>query len=190
MPILTATEVTEYSNISASAATIAGGKWISVVQKRLGIMLNNYFLSELWFQTTATFNATARSITLDGVTFDEFNFIAGDDIFLYNSYRNDGYKTILSVSGTSVILVTSDSVVNELSGRTIMFNVVNWPEDVKEVAAQMIAFDYDVRPNITPGLKSFTLGPHSETYSNEEAEFGYPVSLINKLSPYKLARLS
>jgi hypothetical protein len=56
------------------------------------------------------------------------------------------------------------------------------------VIAEMIAYDYDVRPRRTAGIKSRSLGPLSETYTIDNDNFGYPLEILNKLERYKLVR--
>jgi hypothetical protein len=80
------------------------------------------------------------------------------------------------------------SVVDELSGRSIIFAVVKWPLAVKQAAAQMVAYDYDTRPQRTPGVKSFSLGPFSESYNDSSSGadkglgiFGYPQEILGML---------
>lgn len=190
MAILTATEVTIYSNISASIVTILAKNLIPIVQARLVIILNNYFLSDLSLTDTMTFDATARTIIAGGNSFDEQNFLPGDDIFIYNSYRNDGYYTLESVSDKTLTLVSGSSVVNELSARSIIISVVKWPLEVKSVAARMCAYDYDYRDKAAANIKSRSLGPLSETYTDgEKDEFGYPKKITELLTPYRIARM-
>lgn len=186
MAILTATEVTLYSNISASAATISASGLIPIVQERITMITNNYFDTDLDLTSTMTFNTTARTILAES-SFEEKNFMAGDDILIYNSYRNDGYYTIESVSGSTLTLVSGSTVIDELSGRTIMASVVKWPLPIKQIAAQMIAYDYDVRPNQMEGIKSRSLGPWSESYGEDKG--GYPDWITHRLIPYRKARL-
>jgi len=191
MALLTSTEVTVYSNISASAVTIAASGLIDVIQERVTFMTNNYFVSELFFEDNLTFNGPARTIITGTVHFEEYNFLAGDDIFIYGSYRNDGYKTLLSVSENTATLVTGQTVVEELSGQSILLSVVKWPVSVKQIAARMLAYDYDTRPSRSYGLKSRSLGPLSESFSSGGIDemFGYPVELIDGLSLFRIARL-
>ena len=190
MPILTGTEVTLYSNISCTAATIVSSGLIPVVQERIYLMLNNYFTTDLYVQGSVTFNATARTIIIESLDFESNNFLAGDDVYVYNSYRNDGVYTIESVSGSVLTLISGNSVIDELSGRSVLINVLQYPAAVKRVAAQMIAYDYDYRDKNQTSLKSRTLGPWSETYGGlNEDENGYPRKITDQLIPYRMARL-
>ncbi len=185
--ILTATEVTIYSNISASAATITTKQLIPSIQETVTMKTNNYFTTELYIEGTVEFNATARTITSSG-SFEDMNFLAGDDVFVYNSHRNDGYYTVESVDGDELTLASGSTVVDELSGASVLISVVKWPLEVKRIAAEMIAYDYDVRPK-KRGLTSRSLGPLSESWGEATDSDGYPASITSKLSKYTMARL-
>jgi hypothetical protein len=190
MAILTATEVTVYSNISASAATITTSGLIQVVQERVCMLTNNYFLTDLDVQDSVTFNATARTIVADTADYNAYNFLAADDIMVYGSYRNDGVFTLASVSTSTLTVISGQTVVDELSGASVLVSVVKWPVPVKQAAALMIAYDYDARPKKSANIKSHSLGPFSETFtSGEEDQYGYPRSITDALTPYRIARL-
>jgi hypothetical protein len=188
--LLTATECTVYSNISASAATITSSGLIPIIQERVTMMTNNYFLTDLYLQGTVTFNATNRTVIATSGDYDSVNFVAGDDILIYNSYRNDGYFTLDSVSGSTLTVISGQTVVNELSGRSVLITVAKWPVAVKQTAALMIAYDYDVRPKRSGDVRSHSLGPFSETLSSgDEDEMGYPRKITDALIPYRIARI-
>ena len=185
MPIVTATQVTSYTDISASAATITASNLIPVVQERINIIAHNWFLTDLYLQDTMTFNATARTIVADN-SFASENFLANDEIYVYHSYRNDGYYTISTVSAETLTLVTGSTVVEELSGRSIMVSVVSWPDELAYVAAQMVYYDYDIRKKRSPGVTSQRLGPWSESYGNAGQTFGYPDDVVGSLLDYRV----
>jgi hypothetical protein len=190
MAILTATECTIYSNISASVATIVASGLIPIVQEKICMMTNNYFLTDLDAQDSVTFNATNRTIIASTANYGSVNFLAGDDIMVYGSYRNDGYFTLDSVSTSTLTVISGQAVVDELSGASVLISVVKWPVAVKHIAAQMVAYDYDVRPKKSGDVKSHSLGPFSETFtSGDEDEMGYPRKITDGLVPYRMARL-
>lgn len=197
MAILTATQVTVYApKISASAATITASGLIPIVQERICLMLNNYFTrSDLYIQATALFNATARSIVLtENNLWNDYGFKAGDDILIYNSYRNDGVMTIESITASTVILTSACSVVDESfgtsDGAVIYFSVIKWPAPVQQVAAQMVYFDIDIRDKVASNIKSQSLGPWSESYTDGEKDFyGYPRKITSQLDIYSIGRV-
>lgn len=193
--ILTPAEVKAWTPITASIADIEQRKLIEVVENRIPITLNNYFVSEeIYIKTTAVFNATARSITIDQNSWSEFGFQAGDNMMIYGSYRNDQFCTIESITDNVAVLTSSYSVVNESFnnnlGRVIYFGLLSWPIEVKMVAAEMVYYDFDIRKKNSPNIKSRSLGPLSETYTDNSGSFGYPSELWAKLDKYNLAILS
>ena len=193
--ILSATEVTVFSNISISAQTILDKKLIETIEYRLPMMLNNYFTSDgVQVQTTASFNATANTIMINQNSWSTFGFKDGDPIYIYSSYRNDKYCKIDSFVNNLAYVNTAYSVVDESFptnlGKVITFVLVYFPIDVKVTAAEMIAYDYDVRPKRNSGIRSRSLGPLSETYNVDNYNFGYPPEIVDKLERYRLARLN
>jgi len=182
MAILTATEVTVYSNISASVATIISRQIVEIVQARLTMMINNYFLTDLDITDTFTFDPSALTITASGNSFTDRNFAVNDDIYIFNSYRNDGYQTLATVTSSVLTLVSGSTIYDELSSRSIIISVVKWPIDVKSAAAKMCAYDCDTRDKVSPNMKKRSLGPLSEEFTDEtKDEFGYPKKLTNVL---------
>lgn len=189
MPILTASEVSIYCpRIVASAITIAAGRYIDVVQKRLPIMTNNYFCTELYLRDTMTFYPSALTIVANN-SFENENFAANDDIFICYSYRNDGYFVLADVDDVTLTLASEYTIYDELSGASILISIVKWPEDVKQIAAQMVWYDCDIRGKRDPSVRSHSMGPFSESFSENEDAFGYPKSITDPLMNYRMARL-
>ena len=182
MALITATEVTVYSNITASAATITASGLIPIVQERIIQICNNDFATDLMVQASCTFNATAGTIVLDANDWVDFGFADDDEIVMVNSYRNDGYYTVSGFSDETATISVGD-VVDELSGRSILFSVVKWPLAVTQAAALMVEYDYDGRKERSAGVKSFTLGPFSESYSDDSGLgiYGYPEEILGIL---------
>jgi hypothetical protein len=192
MAIVTATEVTVYTDISVSAGTIVTSGLIPIVQERINLITNNYFLArDMFLQEDMTFNATANTITATDSFADE-GFLDGDEIYIYNSYRNDGYHIVDSVSDNVLTISSASSVIAEATTRSIYISVVEWPNALKYIAAQMVKYDYDDRKNATPGVTSKSLGPYSVSYGGQSASsnaFGYPQGLIDSLASYTAARV-
>jgi hypothetical protein len=199
MAILTATAVTIYApKITASVSTIIANNYIPIVQERLCMMLNNYFTSDdIEIESTVLFNATARSIVLNtGVHWDDYGFQVNDDFMIYRSWRNDGIYTINSLSNETLIVITSQSVVNERfnnnNGPVIYFSLVRWPISIQQVAALMVYFDCDIRDKISGDIKSRSLGPFSETFGSSETDdmYGYPLKIIQSIEQFKIVRFN
>jgi len=192
--ILSIAELKSFTSITATDAEIESKKLIETVETRLPQILNNYFTSnDVYVQTSAVFNATARSITIDQTSWEEYGFQAGDDLFIYNSIRNEGYKKILSLTSNVAVLATAYSAINESYSnnlsKSILFSLVIWPMDVKLVAAEMCYYDFDVRGKVSANIKSRSLGPLSESYSDNSGSFGYPAEILNKLDNYYITRV-
>ncbi len=186
MPVVTAAEVVSLTNTTATAGTITSSGLIPIVQDKINYITNNYFLKPIEIQGSLTFDATANTI-VSGASFTDYGFANSDEIYIYGSYRNDGYKTISTVSTTTITLVTTSTVVAELSGANIMISLVHWPDQLKHIAAQMVAYDYDVRRTREQGITSRTLGPFSESYesgNSNKSTYGYPLSIISQLEPW------
>lgn len=189
MSLITATEVTVFSDISASAATITASGLIPVAQERVNWICNSYFTSDLYLQQQVTFDASAGTITGDSSYVSE-GFADGDEIYIYHSYRNDGYYEVATVTSGVITLASTESVVAELSGRSVLISVVQWPADLKYAVAQMIYYDYDQRGSRTPGATSVRLGPWSESYDKGgSGEFGYPQDILAPLYSHRVVRL-
>ena len=190
---ITPTEVTVYSNISATAGTIAAGTWIEDAEERLGLITNNYFQTGIDVQSDLTFNATALTINASGINFTTEGFKADDIIYIYGSYRNDKYVKISTVSSSTLTCVTGTTIVTELSGASILLSVCQFPNALKYTLAQMVKYDYDDRTANAQNLKSHSLGPFSETFTDQSDNniqtYGYPGDIIGQLAPYSVVRL-
>ena len=186
--ILTATQTTQYSNISASAATITASGLIPIVQERVLLITNNYFNTGIGLYSTMTFYPSNNSVVADSSFADE-NLVAGDDVYILGSYRNNGVHTIASVTTVTMTLTSATTVIDELSGASIFVSLIQWPVHVQKIAAEMVAYDYDVRPNVTPGVKAYSIGPYSETRTMDQDEYGYPKSLTDQLRLRKMVNI-
>lgn len=184
MPILTATEVTMYSDISCTVGTIIEKGYIPYIQEKIAYTLNNFFTTDLYLQDMMVFDEIECSVRSLGNKFSDWGFCNGDDIYIYNSYRNDGYNVVKTV--TLDKLFVTNPVHDELSGKSILISVVEWPLEVKHIAARMIAYDHDERPK-RKGITSRSLGPLSESYG-ELDDNGYPKSITDDLAKYRIAR--
>lgn len=190
MAIVTASEVTVYTDISATAGTIVSSGLIGIVQDRINQITNNYFIGKLQISGSFLFNSAASTI-YGSSDFAAAGFIAGDEIYIYNSARNDGYKTIGSVTSSTITLASGSTVIYELLLADIYIGVVIWPIAIKYVAAQMVKYDYDDRGSAPVGVTSHSLGPFSESFGAAAGgtPFGYPQELIDALAPYVNARI-
>lgn len=197
--ILSASSVSVYApKITVSAQTIIDGNYIPIVQERINLITNNYFtIDDLSFEAQVLYNATARSIILDtGLYWENYGFQANDDFYIYNSWRNNGVFTIDSLSNETLIVSSSQSVVNERFntnlGPVTFFGVIKWPISLKQIAGKMIWYDADYRDKNPEYLRSRSLGPLSESFGSSDLDdqYGYPLKVIQALEPFKIARFN
>lgn len=191
MPVVTATQVTIYTDISCSAGTTTLALLIPIVQERINRITNNYFLTSMYLGQTVTFASAANSITGTSSYADE-GFRAADEVYLAGSYRNDGYYIVSAVSTVAMVFTSAYTVTDEPSGKTVYAYVVDWPLELAYLAAQMIKYDYDDRSQKALGVTSRSLGPFSESYGSggqSATPYGYPQELIDALMPYKYVRV-
>ena len=192
MAVVTATQITNFTSISASAAAITSSGLIPIIQDRIAIITNNYFTTGIYIVGSCTFSASNGTVIVSGAELEDTGFIAGDDIYIYYSHRNDGYFTLSSVSGSTLTIVSAGTAfVAEptLSTRPIQISVVRWPVDVMYAAAQMVKYDYDDRGNQAPGVRSRSLGPFSESFSDGGQSFGYPDDILSAFDVHKVVRI-
>jgi len=212
MSVITLAETKEFLRISASTYDSIITSLIPTVQDRLRYICNNpftvqplinrvhsrfgYYRNEYdrWYdrdtqlyilaQVNATFDASSATVTSRGENFASAQFASGMDILIKDSYRNDGYFTIDSVSTSSLTIAStfSASFNDEATGATIYFAVVNWPKGIKPLVAQLIRYDYEERPKLT-GVRSERLGPYSVSYG---VDYGYPKALLAPLMEYTI----
>jgi hypothetical protein len=189
MPIVTATQVTQFTNISANTSEVIASGLIPVVQERVNWITGNWFTTDLFLQSPVTFDGSARTI-VSASSFAAEGFADGDEIYVYRSYRNDGYYTVASVATVTLTLEAGSVIVPELSNRSVLISVVQWPGDLIYTAAQMVAYDYDSRSERAPGVTSVRLGPWAESYSEPgSGEFGYPKDILAPLYDHRIVRL-
>lgn len=185
MAMLTATEVTLYTDTSATAAAINDAGLIGIVRDRINAITHNYFTSDkIWYEGSYTSTPAADTITCSSNLYD-LGFYTGDEFYLAGSNRNDGYYTAETVSALSIVIASTESIVAEPSGACVLIALVTWPPSLKYIAAQMVKYDYDDRKAATAGMISETLGPYRyQKAENAKMPFGYPPEIIDSLAQY------
>ncbi len=134
-------------------------------------------------QVSASFAATAKTVTARASNFASAAFAGGQDFFIYGSYLNDGYYEINSVSTSTLTILSGYSFVGaadgthefkaEVTGASIYFAVATWPGDIKPIVSSMIQYDYQER------------GQYKDVEGGEAlGEYGYPRSILRALTDY------
>ena len=210
MPLITLAEVKSFLNEESDDYNTAISVLIPVVAERLRYLCNNTFTvqeirqsvykkfsirdsnivrfdrnTDLYIlpQVSASFAATAKTVTARGSNFASAQFAAGQDMFVYGSYLNDGYYEVGSVSTSALTILSGYSFAGavagthefktEATGASIYFAAATWPGDIKPIVASMIQYDYQER------------GQYKDTEGNEAlGEYGYPLSILRSLLDY------
>jgi hypothetical protein len=186
--LLTPTEISAYCSISGTITQTQ----IDAVVRDINLICNNFFVSDLCISTNATFAGGSGGTITIGSSWLDFGFENSDEIYISNSFRNDGYKVVGTISTSVMTLSTSSTAIAELSGRSIYFSVVQWPEGLKSIAAQMVAYVVDDRDAVAANVISHSLGPFSESFGGNNSTgdanpYGYPAKLTNLLNEYRIA---
>lgn len=189
--LLTPTQISAYTSISGAVTQLH----IDTVVRNINLITNNFFVSDMCFESFATFaGGSGGTITIVSNSWTDWGFANGDVIYVYASHRNDGYKDVSTVSTSVMTLMTTSTAIAELSGRNIYFSVVQFPEELKGIAANMIAYDVDDRDAVAANVTSHSLGPFSESFgganqSGDANPFGYPAKLTAPLNAFRIASI-
>ena len=196
MPLVTAAEVKTFSGLTATYDTEIG-IFIPIVEDRISKICNNYFWEkdvrlESWVSTFT--NADPDTITSDSNWDTDGHFAADDDFVITGSWKNDGFRTIASLSTTTATLTSSNELVDEahtesdVDAEYVYFTLVNWPDALKDIASQMIRFDIINRPKRS-GVRSESIGNYSVTFeTGGQGTYGYPDDIIGHLKTWMRPR--
>jgi hypothetical protein len=167
---------------------------IPKVERDLMCYLNNTFPDRNTYYASANikvYDCTTNSFGDTSGQFEIQGFESGYDIYVSNTYRNEGLYTISSASSNVLKLTTASTVqgeksTDEFGGNVIAVTRVKWPEGLKMLAAQII---WENMNNIkSRNIQSKSIGPSSITYMPLESG-GYGNNIYNGLKKYKMARM-
>ncbi len=123
---------------------------------------------------------TGNTITATSSSFSDFQ--VGDNIFIGNSIRNNGYFTITEITDT-VITVAED--LNDEEEYLFIYLVI-YPKYVQNVAARMVAWDILERDKAI-GLDSIKVEGYSAKYRRISGS-SYPQDVVAGLECYHNGR--
>ncbi len=187
MPITTLSEVTAFLQLTTSAHDTIISLLIPEVQERVAEICNTVFSTGIYVEGAVHWDATNNLVIMSGGNFLAHGFATDDDIYISGSYRNDGYHQILSAATTELEIVSATTVVDELSGATVLIEVCKWPKGIKPIVAGMIRYDYEMRPGLQ-GLTSERIGDYSASWDAGAQNHGYPPDVVKGLSHYSRQR--
>jgi hypothetical protein len=171
---------------------------IPIVENRLSSICNNAFLSVPSVVSSTTtigsrgstglvFTSSARTITDTDAEFStSTKLAAGDDIYIQDSYKNDGHYELLTVTDTVLTVTTLYTITDENFGNSILLSLVKWPSGIDLIAVDMIKYDIIGRYK-SNGVKSERIGDYAVTFDNESRDmgaYGYPLTVIGGLSSW------
>lgn len=189
MPLLTRTQCKAFLNIASAETsydTLIDNLLPSLPEKVYTIC-NNPFLANKFDtdryvidEVQGVFFASTATVTCLGKNFVTEKFAAGQDLFIIDSYLNDGFYTIDSVSTSTLTIASSITATqafrDEASGATISFAIVNYPPGIKPLAASLVQFDYQER------------GTWKEADGALIGVYGYPRALVADFAYYTRPR--
>ena len=112
------------------------------------------------------------------------NIAVGDTVQISQSLLNNGIYTVTEITDEGMTVSG-----NLLDCTKNLITKVSYPPDVILGAVNLYRWDLDNRSKV--GIQSETISRHSVTYFNmdgDNADMGYPKSLLGFLKPYMKAR--
>jgi hypothetical protein len=156
-------------------------KLIPIAAKKIIKYTNNNFVAKgTWAQSSKlVFAGTAGTITAeDTLDFAEKLFYNGDVIRISGSARNDNIYDLDESDGVAVnVLKVIQELKDEESGRTILIEKIEYPEDLVSDVAEFIKFFLNKHRDKT----SFSLADYSVAFANTDL----PDSLRRSLNQYR-----
>jgi len=126
------------------------------------------------------FSATANTITSTVQTFTDYQFAAGDNIYIRGSLKNDGHYTIKTVTAGVITLEDIYTLRDETSEGIVEVWYVDFPRELKSTLARMIEYEILIKPLINPAMASESIGGYS--YSKDGKD--YPGDILGELARY------
>lgn len=193
--LVTVAEVKAYvSALNSDAYTTSIGTKIPIIENKICRLCNNHFIKNQddeydygWEHSDLfIFTASTKKMANASAAFLTAGFVAGDSIYITGSSKNDGHFEIETISETEITMDALYTIYDENKIGTPMVYYVSWPVDLKEIAANMIAFDILYRYGHDPGIKSESIDDYS--YQREEVRGAYPQSILQELLQFTVPR--
>ena len=184
--IITRAEVKTYLGISSTTTDDIIDAYLPAVIDEFFQYTNNYFKSDAVRYSGYVSFSSAGTATLPSNEWEsDYDFYAGDEIYVHGSVRNDGPYTISSLT-TGVMTISTTATLkaeDELTPCDVF--KVEFPVSAKPVIAQMIKFKMD-NPLGVP--LSERLGDYSVTYAETGMQGGYPDGIASAIKKYCVVR--
>lgn len=149
------------------------------------ILLDKYGYVKTYIDSnTFSFVKNTNSIDSSEINLNNYNFAVGDSVRVFNSENNNQLFTINSIETTKIIFESIDSVKDEDAGNFIIIVKVEFPRDLKLIAADLINWKLQSK-KVTPGLKAVKFDDYSATFADNQVK-GFPISLMSSLYDYRI----
>ena len=171
--------------------------WLPYMPGRVCAICNNYFLTNQAFVSGGDFTFTAASSirTAEDSFVSDGNFVAGDDIFIRGTLRNDHFFELSAVTTVLCTInvnaeyaeqtVVSENVETE-DLRDVRISLVMFPRELKPVVANMIRYDIFDRSS-KKGVQSEKVGNYSVSYMKAAGlGYDYPDDIIGGLDQFTI----
>lgn len=196
MPIVTLEQVKALKGISDNTYDTQISTLIPIIQSQIVAITRNKFKLDEPAYTAETIAFVDNDPSADTITDSESEFVTQDfegitDLCVEDSVKNDGIYHVDTVVAGTITLQTTESLINESAGNEVVLTWVKFPDDLKQVASDMIWFKIQRQSGV--GVKSESLGDYSytlETGSGSGGFAGYPAEIIAGLRPYILVSYS
>jgi hypothetical protein len=200
MALLTVAECQSLLRLTTSQYSTQIATLIPCIERDICLHCNNWFADTVIYREAVGGIAFARGDTSTGTTspdtitddqdyFTTIGFRDGTDIVVFGG-SNEGIYTISSVTTDTLTLTSTGEVEDQdqdLSHHSvgpIRIARINWPRNLKPIAAQMVWSLLD-KPR-QGDVKSESIDDYSVTFAGEHM---YPSRLVQGLSPYRRAIL-
>lgn len=127
--------------------------------------------------STNSLDRTDTSIDLT-----DYKLAVGNNLRVYDSYNNNNVFNISSISASSIVFNSVNTVIDEDNSEYITLARAVYPEELKRIFSVMI--NYNLNKNNLSGLESETILGYSYK-KGPTNNSGYPDSMINDLYNYR-----
>jgi hypothetical protein len=189
--IITTTEVFSFCGLSTannSSYIIDIEYYIPIITEEISDIANHRFRDSYhWlYDCGLIFASSNKTITLSSNSTESFlmEYASGDTIDIFDSYLNNGYKTVSSIT-SSHILIVNETLENEKSTeynnlKTYIYKCF-FPNYLKKIASKMVLYSIQNMNIFNGDIASESLGGYSRSYRvNDARSYGlYPINLIS-----------
>lgn len=204
MALMTVAEVKAFIRETSTTYDTLIATYIPIIENDICTYCNNWFQDPVIYREsgsgiafvrgdTDTTDSEADSITDDAAEFSSqptgAGFRGGMDIAVDGSGSNYGIYELAGVSSGTLTL-TSTGVLESLDQDSIYRSMgkvrisrINWPEQLKPIAAKMIWYQVDT--NKPTGAQAERIDDYSITFAGSNQ---YPAQLLEGLNQYRYVR--